>query len=559
MASKAKVFCGLMVFFFSSAQDTTPNAGVILGPANVQPANTTAFNFLPSTTCTFPQCAVDVELLFVIDEQVALSNFGFRNVLAYVEQLIGTFNTASTRTRFGVWFTGSSNATSPPLVLTQNIAEPNLVSNVIRPHLQANTSSTNFMTSVTSAINKFWPPSAARTGVAREILTIVGGADSSNGDYSSVQTLLTQNAIQAWSIGVESGATRPLVMAGVSTQGGTYQHYEGIWDTTSLPLNKAYEGQILCPQSNLCGTGCRGFCSCSAPGVNTCVCPTCAAANCEVSSCSNIAVGCVSQPKSCDDRNVCTTDSCTAATGVCANTAIPTNATCGVCLPTSGCQPAPVPTGCTTAANCPVANKCFSFVCTSLTCVPQALAIATCDDSNACTTDTCDPVIGCVHTNITCASTSTCFPTTCVPGAGVQPNCVTGTTSLACADADSCTNDLCVEGVGCTNVNISCPGSTVPCSFPSGCIGTAATPDCIIGNFSCGFSAAEIAGISAGVIAGVVVAAVIAALLIAFLSKKGYDAYMAKSGFAQSGAHSNPAFSANKNVGAMPETAYAAF
>ncbi len=109
--------------------------------------------------------------------------------------------------------------------------------------------------------------------------------------------------------------------------------------------------------------------------------------------------------------------------------------------------------------------------------------------------------------------------------------------------------------MGCTNSNISCPASTVECSFPDGCIGTGPTPQCTIANFTCGFSAAAVAGISAGVIAGVAVAAVIAALLIAFFSKKGYDAYMAKTAFSNSGASNNAAFRENKNIGAMPESA----
>jgi len=109
--------------------------------------------------------------------------------------------------------------------------------------------------------------------------------------------------IQSWAIGVETGASQSTAMNAMTTQGSTYQHYEGIWDTTSLAANIGNKGQIMCPQANMCGLNCNGFCSCTAPNVNTCSCPTCASANCQVSTCSNVAVGCVSQPKICNDQN----------------------------------------------------------------------------------------------------------------------------------------------------------------------------------------------------------------------------------------------------------------
>jgi hypothetical protein len=244
-----------------------------------------------------------VELVFVIDEQAVLSQAGYLNVLAFVANLTNTFTTTSSRTRFGVWFTATSNTTSPPLLLTQNTAPPNLVTNVILPHLHANSSSTNFVASVVAAINKFWPTGGPASGVAREVLTILGGPDASNGDYSPVQNLLATQNIQAWALGVETGASQSAAMAGLSTQGSTYQHFEGIWDSTVLGLNVGNEGQLLCPQASLCGSNCKGFCSCSAPGVNTCSCPTCVNPTCQIGSCTNVAVGCVSQPKNCDDHN----------------------------------------------------------------------------------------------------------------------------------------------------------------------------------------------------------------------------------------------------------------
>ena len=74
-------------------------------------------------------------------------------------------------------------------------------------------------------------------------------------------------------------------------------------------------------------------------------------------------------PLNCDDGNVCTTDSCS---------------------PTSGCQHANVGNGtpCPDATVCNGAEICQSGTCTAGTSL-------NCNDSNPCTTDSCDPVLGC--------------------------------------------------------------------------------------------------------------------------------------------------------------------
>lgn len=373
----------------------------------------------------------------------------------------------------------------------------------------------------------------------------------------------------------ESGAGQRTAMQGLSTPGQSYQHWEGFFDSTTLASAVGYQGQILCPQSNLCGQDCRGFCSCTAPGTNTCVCPTCVAAKCQVSRCDNAVVGCSSSPTVCDDNNRCTTDSCNPSTGLCEFPAVPVgNATCATCVPSVGCLP---PTGVSCDAKTPcVANQCYGFTCVANKCVPDPATSKTCTDTNACTADSCDPVLGCQFNPIpnVCTQVSTCFTTVCVPGPGTQPNCQTGTTSKTCAgeraapkregfsvalifsrpDTDSCTNDLCREGTGCVNVNRTCPASDVPCSFPEACVGTGPAPQCIIANYSCGFSAETIAGISAGVIAGVVIGVVLALLIIAFLSKKGYDHFAARTALASTSAYNNAAYTANANEGEMPYT-----
>ena len=52
---------------------------------------------------------------------------------------------------------------------------------------------------------------------------------------------------------------------------------------------------------------------------------------------------------------------------------------------------------------------------------PRAMAACTpgsCDDNDACTTDTCDPVQGCVFTPVNCDDGSVCTVDTCSNGGG---------------------------------------------------------------------------------------------------------------------------------------------
>lgn len=188
--------------------------------------------------------------------------------------------------------------------------------------------------------------------------------------------------------------------------------------------------------------------------------------------------------------------------------------------------------------------------CVSNLCVPDVAV--TCDDGNACTTDSCDLVLGCRYVNVTCTQTSPCFATVCVPGAGSQPNCQTQTTPRVCSDGDSCTVDQCDLKLGCVYANYSCPASNVSCSFPNGCIGTGPTPACLIGNYTCALNAAQIAGISVGLAVGVAIGAAVAVALAVFFSKKGYDYYQSKGDLMNAAASNNPAFKANTNIGLMP-------
>src|SRR5262249_6874764 len=74
-----------------------------------------------------------------------------------------------------------------------------------------------------------------------------------------------------------------------------------------------------------------------------------------------------------------------------------------------------------------------------------------CNDQNVCTTDSCDPTLGCRHVPVTngiscsdglvCNGVEQCLGGACV---GVPPNC---------DDNNGCTIDSCVEPTGCQHTN----------------------------------------------------------------------------------------------------------
>ena len=74
-----------------------------------------------------------------------------------------------------------------------------------------------------------------------------------------------------------------------------------------------------------------------------------------------------------------------------------------------------------------------------------------CDDGNACTTDTCDDVSGCKFVNNTAACSddgNTCTNDVCAAGICTHPN-----NTAACSDdGNACTNDVCSSGA-CQHVN----------------------------------------------------------------------------------------------------------
>jgi hypothetical protein len=184
---------------------------------------------------------------------------------------------------------------------------------------------------------------------------------------------------------------------------------------------------------------------------------------------------CSGKEKACDDGKPCTVDACDDTTGNCKSAPYADGTACddgtvctqkdlcaaGACIgqtlncddtnpcTTDSCDAAK---GCQTVANtapCDDGNACTAGdACQAGACLPGA-ASAACDDSNACTTDSCDPAKGCVHTNNTagcddgnaCTTGDTCKDGSC------------GGAAKNCDDSNSCTNDTCDAKTGCVFTN----------------------------------------------------------------------------------------------------------
>ncbi len=221
---------------------------------------------------------------------------------------------------------------------------------------------------------------------------------------------------------------------------------------------------------------------------------------------------CLSQnPLNCDDGNGCTADACDSISG-CLHTQLPDSAWCsdnnacngletcrgGVCQPGnpldcndfnpctldtcnpgSGCVRQNIANG----SQCDDGNLCNGAdACLNGTCLPTGAGLA-CDDHNPCTTDSCDPVLGCRNAPVadgTNCGGGLCGTATCKSGACVP------TGSVNCDDDNACTIDSCSTDVGCIHIarpdGYEC-GDCVMC-LAGTC--SAEVPDCKSGGCGCG-------------------------------------------------------------------------
>lgn len=135
----------------------------------------------------------------------------------------------------------------------------------------------------------------------------------------------------------------------------------------------------------------------------------------------------------CDDGNPCTTDACDSNGG---------------CVNTNNSDP------CTDNDFCTENDYCLAGQCHPGT-------KRDCNDNNVCTTDVCQPAVGCLHPYNTesCSDEDPCTVTDMCS----QGQCV-GTGALDCNDNNVCTTDNCVPKVGCVRTN-----NTNPCTDNSEC------------------------------------------------------------------------------------------
>ena len=173
---------------------------------------------------------------------------------------------------------------------------------------------------------------------------------------------------------------------------------------------------------------------------------------CTKDTCSKLT-GCVNSPADlpCSDGNACTTgDVC--VEGQCIGGGTPDCDDGNLCTDDAcdglvGCMHENNVVACDDGDACTVGD-----LCTGGECVPGEAS--DCDDQNICTDDSCDPLGGCVNDHNTkectdgnaCTVGDKCSGGQCVPGAAPD-----------CDDSDVCTTDSCDEDVGCVNDDV------VPC------------------------------------------------------------------------------------------------
>ena len=158
----------------------------------------------------------------------------------------------------------------------------------------------------------------------------------------------------------------------------------------------AARAQISCLTDESCSDG--DFCD----GVERCVAGTCVSG----------------APLECDDGDPCTSDSCVAAAG-CVHTDDLCPSTCG---------PGDDGMRCSDHSACTTGDVCSAGVCLGTP--------VDCNDGDPCTTDSCDPVLGCTYVE-------EADP----PGCVTSSECILAADHTPCVgDGDPCTRDGCLEG-----------------------------------------------------------------------------------------------------------------
>jgi len=193
---------------------------------------------------------------------------------------------------------------------------------------------------------------------------------------------------------------------------------------------------------------------------------------CTADSCDeNKGCSFAATPGACDDGNPCTAgDKC--SEGKCSGSGLVDCDDGDVCTddycdPAAGCDHVPNTAPCNDSDLCTLNDTCSDGKCTG----GAALG---CDDKNACTTDVCSSVKGCLHTNntIECDDLDPCTEQDACSG-GV---CL-GSVAKDCQDGNPCTDDFCVPLAGCSHANnkAPCEDGNV-CTLGDKCLGGLCNP-----------------------------------------------------------------------------------
>jgi hypothetical protein len=177
------------------------------------------------------------------------------------------------------------------------------------------------------------------------------------------------------------------------------------------------------------------------------------------------ATACAGVQIPCDDGNLCTADGCLPATGLCATS--PAAGSCDdgdACTQGEACSQG----ACVAAPHCDDGNACTELdACAGGQCSGQPKA---CDDGNPCTTDGCNPAVGCgaIANALPCDDGSPCTPIDACAGG----KCL-GSGAISCDDANPCSTDACDAKDGCTHA-----ANAAPCSDGNACtMGDTCGPD----------------------------------------------------------------------------------
>ena len=228
-------------------------------------------------------------------------------------------------------------------------------------------------------------------------------------------------------------------------------------DCGSLEDGNLCNGTLVCDTSSL-----PHKCAVNAESVIACEEPTGPDATCLATFCDPQNGDCswepVNEGGACSDGNVCTlNDACQngkCVGGVEANCNDGNPCSDDDCDPTGGCFHEANEAPCQDGDVCTVGDQCSEEVCLG----GEPLE---CDDGNHCTDDSCEPGAGCIHKNNAnqcddmneCSTGDGCFGGQCV-----------GTGTLDCNDDNLCTTDVCDPEMGCVNTS-----NALPCDDGNAC------------------------------------------------------------------------------------------